>query len=206
MLVAFLGAPATTKTTVAASIFAQLKSSGIAAEFIAEAARRHIASLRYRHRAQPSAAITLTDSDQLEIMAAQDREEEIFSGSCAGDVIVVTDSSPLNALLYMSAAARASSRCQELVASTLARKPLVFYCPPVSGLYDNPSDGNRVHSLAEAEALDRQLLPLMQEQAPSLKITPLTGMMGARINQALATILTAYTSAIPDDPSVPRYN
>lgn len=93
MLVGFVGAPSSGKTSLAAEVFVTLKKSGLSAEFIAEFARLHIARKR-----RPGQELTLTESDQLHIFDQQHLLEKTMNNS---STIVITDSSPLNTLLYL---------------------------------------------------------------------------------------------------------
>lgn len=95
MLIGFLGIPSSGKTTLAATTFVELKRMGICAEFVVEIARGYIA----KRRRETNRDVVLTDEDQSEIMSQQAEAEDLMNDK---QVIVISDSSPLNSLLYLT--------------------------------------------------------------------------------------------------------
>ena len=95
MLIGFLGIPSSGKTTLAATTFVELKRMGICAEFVVEIARGYIA----KKRRETKQDVVLTDEDQSRIMLQQAEAEDLMNDK---QVIVISDSSPLNSLLYLT--------------------------------------------------------------------------------------------------------
>ncbi len=186
MIVSFIGCPASGKTTTAAMLFAELKKLGISAEFICEEARIHIASIRYEQGLSPSDPVHLTDRDQQEIMEAQWQSEEVLSTVCGPSVVVVSDSSALNSLLYMSPARRDSQEVQDLL--EVYRCDLVFYTPPLATV-THGLDPNRVHSQSESLRIDSLIPEILAKYVPGLIPIRLEGDPGERLQKALLIIL-----------------
>ncbi len=92
MLVNMFGAPSSGKSTIAANVFARLKTDGIPAEFISERAREVIAKFKFKK------IKTMSDEMQLEILEAQYHAETYFKHST--DYPVIADSSTLLTLAY----------------------------------------------------------------------------------------------------------
>lgn len=187
MLIAFIGAPCSGKTTTAALVFADLKDAGQAVEFIPEQARLYIAETRVVQDIFPPKTISLNDKDQNIIALRQLGMEKLLLQACQGSLIV-TDSSPLNSLLYMSEEFRNSPKIQEMVVEYLRQEPLIFYSPPVS----EPSafDPGRVHNRSQSQSLDDSIDKII---SPYLKASPPVSLHGnsrQRATQALAAIWT----------------
>lgn len=187
MLVQFIGAPCSGKTTVAAKLFAMLKESGHPCEFIAEQARVHIALKRW-HRARygEQGEVKLSDGDQGQIMSGQALVEEAFLQTCPPEVVIVTDTSPLNTLLYMSEPMRGSPEVQDLAGKVVARTDLVFYCPPV----EPPTlpDPNRLHTKEACLVVDGWIPKVIPQEVLG-KMTHLRGGQEARACDAYALVL-----------------
>ncbi len=94
MLVGCIGVPGSGKTTAAAEVFLGLKKTGFTAEFVVEVARQYIAQKK-----RLGGPVVLTDMDQIQIAIQQERIESLMNDP---SLIVVSDSSPLNAWLYMT--------------------------------------------------------------------------------------------------------
>jgi hypothetical protein len=176
MLINFLGAPCSGKTTSAARVFADLKDEGYPAEFVSEAARRFIAA-----RPHP---VTLTAQDQIDIMMSQWENERVMS---QGDSLVICDSSIINGLLYMPEEARQSVSVQSAVAWARKNYGVVFTCQTIQaeGFHKDP---NRVHSFEESIRLELQLPILLEEFAPEIKPVHLFGTSKYRTQEALRAI------------------
>ena len=84
MLVCFMGAPSSGKTTIAANVFARLKAEGVSAEFIAERAREIIA--KYKYYKSPT---MLNDAMQREILFSQYYSEKYFASSTTNPIIQI---------------------------------------------------------------------------------------------------------------------
>lgn len=167
MLVSILGSPCSGKTTTAGMVFADLKKSHIPCEFILEQARIFIASARVQQGLSPTDPLQLSDEDQLKIMKAQIRAEETMRAACGKDVVVVTDSSPLNTLFYMSDELVKSQEVQDLVKRTLTNVDMVFYACPLEDFA--AFDPNRIHSAEASRRVDESIKSFIREQ--DLKIS-----------------------------------
>ena len=181
MLICFLGAPCSGKTTTAARLFAALKDGGVACEFVVEEARKYIARLRLINLPNST---TLTDYDQQEIMRYQSSSENLMIRSCGSEVIIVSDSSPLNALMYMSENTRKITKWW--LEEHMKKVDLAFVCEPFN--YNSNLDPNRVHNYQQSLDLQKQLPDLIKEFAPSLKVINLVGDSDLRFKEALAAV------------------
>jgi len=166
MLVNFIGSPASGKTTTAAMLFATLKECGVSTEFIVEEARRYIA-LR---KESPEDMPLLSDADQYHIMATQLQSEQWMVRSCGPQTLVISDGSPLNALLYMSPEFRGNTSdgfpVQKLIQYTrelMKKGSLTFLCEPLWN-YRSVRDPNRVHSSEEIQKIDDLVVPVMSAE------------------------------------------
>lgn len=189
MLISFIGAPCSGKTTTAALVFADLKDAGRAVEFIPEQARFYIAEMRERmldlgYGYPPR----LDDRNQMDIFDRQRRAEEMFC-RVSSESITLSDSSPLNSLLYLGEENRQSPQLLERVRTYLKKlQPLIFHTPPVpeSGFYD----ANRIHNHEESQTiasrLIENLLPFLQDICEP--ITLVGDSAHHRATQALAVI------------------
>lgn len=180
MLVNFIGAPCSGKTTIAASVFADLKESGQDAEFVTEKAREHIALVRQICQAR-EVPFLLTDEDQLTIFHKQMDAQSIFSSN--RDTIVVCDSDPLLTLLYM----KEIQGYVEVAALEVAQKMgLLFYCPPLSSYQVT---GNRVHDSEFAASIDAKIPEHYKKYAPNARIYALPqGSVREKVSYALSKI------------------
>ena len=193
MLISFVGSPCSGKTTVSALMFAQLKDTGYPVEFIPEQARYYIAAKRVETGAEAEKPLVLTDEDQLAIMRQQHSIEAVMTTACGPSVAILTDSSPVNALLYMSEAQRANPQVQHILSEYIRRQPLIFYVHPVSSF--GVFDPNRVHSPAVAAKLNTKI-PALLEQL-QLPYIVLQGDSEKRAEQALSAL---YSWSLGDQP------
>jgi nicotinamide riboside kinase len=164
MLIGFIGIPASGKTTLAAEVFVRLKKMGIAAEFVVEVARQYIAALRHLGETD----LVLTDEDQEKIMLKQLTTEEMMN---TAQTITVSDSSPLNALMYMTPKARLDPIVTMLADASLMTYDLLVVCEADS----NPSnmDPNRIHGVEARSGLTasrNELVDFITKTRPGLPI------------------------------------
>jgi len=183
MLIRFIGSPGSGKTTVAAKVFAHLKETSWACDFVTEYARHHIAKIKFYHPQNP---VLLTDEDQCEIMSQQNLLDRVFSESCGPNCIIITDTCPLNALFYMSKEYRSEALVKIETKRCTDKPSLYFYSPPIKEL--SVSDPNRVHSKEISMEVDKQIPQILAEFAPEIKVHPLVGTADQRMTQVLTQI------------------
>ena len=169
-------------------LFARLKDMGIPAEFICEEARIYIARMRYEKGLEPSDPLSLSDEDQMNIMEGQLTSEDVMSTVCGPDLVIVTDSSPLNSLLYMSQECRERSFVSDMIGN--CRADVVFYLPPVS--MPKTLDPNRVHGEAASRAIDSLIPEVIAKFAPEVHMFPLVGDPANRLSQAVREVLKRF--------------
>lgn len=169
MLVNMFGAPSSGKSTIAANVFARLKTDGIPAEFISERAREVIAKFKFKK------IKTMSDEMQLEILEAQYHAETYFKHST--DYPVIADSSTLLTLAYGTESffQRYGDRVQQLVNNIVSEMDVVFYLPLRDSVQDDP---NRIHNYEQCLEVDskiRNILNTYLKDQPHIKIVELTG-------------------------------
>lgn len=187
MLFNFIGCPSSGKTTTAAMVFASLKDVGLIAEFLPEQARRYIAELRYHSYVTPKEKVVLTDEDQLIIMENQVNLDEVFHYACGPDVIIISDSSPLNALLYMNPELWEDPRVENLIKRSLAITDISFYSLPVPKPNEG-SDPNRVHTHEQSLEIDKRIPGMIQTIAPDLNVLQICGTTSDRMRMVQEAI------------------
>jgi predicted ATPase len=199
MLVTFIGSPISGKTTTAAQVFAELKKSGMPAEFICEIARQEIATRRVERLDTP-----LVNGDQLDFMFKQ-YQTELTMTSATPESVVISDSSALNSLFYMTPdfreAVMASQLCKDAIALYSKQTTLVFFSQPIHII--NPLDPNRVHTTAESLKIHEAMLSALsrggflfsqfQENDLMSKVLLLNGPADMRANDVLRRIYSTYT-------------
>lgn len=159
------------------------------AEFIPEAARIYIAKVRRQRKLPPFAPLHLSDDDQYFIMKSQLDAEDLMWESCAGNVLIVSDTSPLNTLLYMSEGERLTPRVRQLVRRALLGRGSAFYCPLFLLPRITP-DPNRIHDYGESIKLDESIGSVLARHAPEVKLIRLTGDSEERSSAAVEQILS----------------
>lgn len=181
LLINFVGSPASGKTTVAASVFADLKESGTIAEFISEEARKYIVQKKLKNLNAPT---ILNEVDQDCILIRQLDTENGYCKVCSPETVIVSDSSPLNTILYSSDILNDAS-LMEAIKGWLLNDPLIFYCPLIDVNVD-ANDLNRLHSSSELVALDGKCLEMLK--ALGVPYTTVEGSAQARKLQVLRTV------------------
>lgn len=160
MLIGFVGAPCSGKTTTAALVFAALKQMGKIVEFIPECARSYIC----QKRREEGNKFTLDDWDQTEISFAQSNMESLFLES--GTDIVVTDSSLFNALLYMSPEFREDFLVKFSFQNY--KYDYLFHCPPVIP-HSSIKDPNRLHDYNTSLEIEKSIPEIIKH--PYITVT-----------------------------------
>jgi len=184
MVIGSVGAPGSGKTTTAARVFAVLKEQGIPSEFIPEQARWYIAAERLNRGLPPGEPVVLTDQDQLHIMLQQLDAEELMLKSVGKHAVLVTDSSALNALLYMSPAGIARAEELGYIDQALEHYDALFTFPLVS-VFPTALDPNRVHTHEQATEIDARVMQTMEDWAPGVPIIASEGSIAARATAVL---------------------
>lgn len=159
MLLGFIGAPCSGKTTIATKFFANLKESGNNTELIVEQARQFIAAKRFKEHLGHNEPIVLNDTDQIEITSNQREIERNMKYSCGFDTIIISDSSVFNSFLYMSDKYLDNT---ELLAKLKGHYDLLFYCYPIDINY-LPDDPNRIHDLEKIKLIQNKSLTLLKK-------------------------------------------
>jgi nicotinamide riboside kinase len=192
MLVAFLGAPCSGKTTCAAQTFAALKRDNYNAEFISEYAREYIAEKKVVSK---NPKVDLDDADQIQIMSQQLKKEIIFAESCKNESIVVVDGSALNSVLYMSEKAMYSDQVVQLIESAKANYDLIYMCSPF--ICDRVEDPNRIHNFEQSKEIAKKLERLIEsnfrekkEMGSKVEVKVLIGNPHVRLNAVNLDIFT----------------
>lgn len=173
MNVRFIGCPSSGKTTVATLAFSRLKESGMAAEFLPEAARIYIANKRVKRGLKPTDKLELNDADQFAILEQQAQLENLMMEACGREVIIVSDAWSMCSLLYMQDATLADPRLNILLNDYClpCRGDLVMYCAPVP--HPSALDPNRVHNEAQAFEIDKKIPAMLSRFAPGVKVVAL---------------------------------
>ena len=182
MLVNMFGAPSSGKSTIAANVFARLKTDGIPAEFISERAREVIAKFKFKK------IKTMSDEMQLEILEAQYHAETYFKHST--DYPVIADSSTLLTLAYGTESffQKYGDRVQTLVNNIVSEMDVVFYLPLRDSVQDDP---NRIHNYEqclEVDAKIRNILNTYLKDQPHIKIIELTGGIQEMTDKVLSVL------------------
>ena len=193
MLVGFIGAPISGKTTIAAKMFTALKEQGNPAELIVEEARHYIARLRYTQNLAPTDKVVLTDDDQLRIAGAQKEIEEVMKHGCGFDTIIVSDSSIFNASLYLSNGFL-DHPDRPFFKSLKGHYDLLFYCHPIP-VKTLPDDPNRIHDLDAIVKIQLRSLKLFNIlRGLDIKVVELLGSLNLeqRYHDACSATMSHY--------------
>jgi nicotinamide riboside kinase len=191
MLIGMIGAPCSGKTTVAAKLFAELKDLGLPTDYVAEQARFYIANKRFlQKKSGGGEEVILSDEDQLAIARQQFRHELVMSDP---RTILITDSSVLNSLLYMSDEFRKSEEVQSLARAAAARYDVLFICHPVQR--PDGTDPNRIHDETFSLKVHENIGPLLQAllfDSSHLEIQHLVGPSRIRLQEAQSLTLETW--------------
>ena len=162
--------------------FASLKEIGLVSEFSSEQARLYIAYKRVLWGYGPEDKVVLTDEDQLEIMKKQLEVDETLVKACGPEVFIISDSSPLNSVLYMSLEARQRPEVMEMVKRSLAITTGSFYMHPIYRGWSDQRDPNRIHDYEQSQKIDLRI-PQRPGELPDLndKTTPVFGTTTERL-------------------------
>ena len=159
MLIGFIGAPCSGKTTTAALVFAALKNMGKIVEFVPECARAFICT----KRRDEGLKITLNDWDQTEIAYLQSNHESLFLES--GTDIVLTDSSIFNTLLYMTSEFREDFLIKYNFQDY--KYDFLFHCPPIFNFQGK--DPNRLHDYSTSLEIEKSIHEIIKH--PYITVT-----------------------------------
>lgn len=190
MLIGFIGAPCSGKTTAAARLFAELKDNGVPAEFVVEEARKYIAAKRLDCK-DLHVPFELDDFDQWQISNNQFESEDLMIRSSPNSV-VVSDSCVLNSALYMNEPYYNSPAVKSLMLRAAVRYDLIFVCAPVS--MPNSLDSNRVHD-AEQIKLVQEKIEILLNTYDTKRIIHLGGSTNERLGIALAAVYDCISHA-----------
>lgn len=187
MLIGFIGCPCSGKTTTAAKLFAALKADGISTEFIVEQARWYIAQKRLRSKGP----LVLTDDDQFRIMLKQYQIEQTFKAVCPPETLIISDTTALSAMLYMTAEQRESQEVQQLCYEAVKLYDVIYTASPV--LSFDRLDSNRVHDEQQSRAIAAKIEPLLASVLPtSVPVVPLVGSIEIRFSTVLRDVLLRF--------------
>jgi adenylate kinase family enzyme len=188
MLINFIGAPGSGKSTIAANTFAKLKSMSIPADFISERAREVIA--KYKFKKMPLGS----DEMQIEILEAQYRAETYFKNST--DYPVIADSSTLLTLAYGTETffKLYSDRINTLVDSIIPEMDMVFYIPLRNEVQEDP---NRIHNYDQCLEVDRKIKEIISNYLVTSKHIKLVILSGG-IEEMTRTVLRTIIEEVGD--------
>lgn len=203
MLIGFIGSPASGKSTIACSIFSQLKLSSTNSELILEEARKYISSYRRSNNLLPNSPITLTDQDQTEIAKRQLNIEKDFKHSCGPNTIIISDSSVFNSLLYMSDELVKEKGLESYFLNQLKdHYDLLFYCHSVDQEY-LPTDSNRIHSKDEFKKIEEKaerIIKQVQDKTNS-QVVHLLNDADMRIKEAYINTMAKFCKILETTPN-----
>lgn len=195
MLIGFIGAPCSGKSTIAVKIFANLKELNTKSELIVEQARQYIAKLRYDNQLTRETPIELTDKDQTNIARKQIEIEQWMKHSCGPTTIIVSDSSVLNTMLYIE---KLTPELYKFFENAASIYDLLFFCHPIN-IKSLPDDPNRVHNLEEIKALQTQsmkILSLIKRLSIPVHELPGTMSLEARFKEACSVTLNKHVELV----------
>jgi adenylate kinase family enzyme len=203
LLVSYFGSPSSGKTTIACSLFSQLKLSSTNSELILEEARKYISNYRRINNLLPNSPIILSDQDQVEIAKKQLNIEKDFKHSCGPNTIIISDSSVFNSLLYMSDELVKVKGLENYFLNELKdHYDLIFYCHSVDQEY-LPTDSNRIHSKDEFKKIEEKaekLIKLIQDRT-NTQVVHLLNDADMRIKEAYVSTMHKYCKVLETTPN-----
>jgi nicotinamide riboside kinase len=207
LLISFLGLPNSGKTTLALKLAASIKLNNlINCEIITEYARTFITQFKASNNLPHDSSISFTDIEQLQISNKQKELERAFKKASSPYTLLISDSSALNTLNYLSTSTYSSALPQFLSLVNSHYDVLVF-----CHLNSKPSkilDSNRIHSESQIKALEPRSLDILDKikNKASNKVIELLGSVSLEENYKIlsAEILKRhleYINKIPSKPS-----
>lgn len=196
MLVSFLGSPCSGKSTTACLLAGKLKAGGYPVEFYSEYARMYIAKKRLECE-RDGLMFSLNDEDQFAIMERQMTMEATLDESLKKvGGLTVTDTSALNALLYLNQPADGGipstwtrPNVVKMVEAIKARTGIFFFSFPVDlPEYVRGTDPNRVHDQKQSEAI-HALVSKLKNHFGLDSVIPLVGNEDNRLSKAHAAVM-----------------
>ncbi len=195
-------------------VFAELKDAGQLAEFVPEQARIYIAKKKeaefkkfceaervrnegkalkdheFGGRAPWNTPIELTDKDQYEIMCQQRSADHLIYMTAGPGTTIVTDSSPINSLFYMTEAAQEIYAEGPEIVEAAQQTRLFFYVKPIPNQFAGDLLRLRQHNDKFSQEMDDKIIPTISKYCPQIlpNVIPLVGSADERKVQAL----TAY--------------
>ena len=190
MLIGFIGGPAVGKSTIAAKMFSNFKEMGINCELIVEIARQFIAEKRLKENIGPKERLFLNDLEQIDICKKQNNIEKIMTNSSDISTIVISDSSSLNAGLYMSDRVYNEVFLVSLFQELINGYDLLFFVHEIERK-SLPYDPNRIHSLDEIHKLKNRSFNLLNRLKESrIQIHELIGTLNLENRYSEACTVT----------------
>jgi hypothetical protein len=169
-------------------LFGKMKEMGVTSEFLSEQARLYIAVERLK---RPN--FRLTDEDQILILQKQCYLEAVLLNSLReSGGFVISDTSSLNALLYMERARWDEALVRAKIAGALQNSKVIFHCAPISSP-EVRFDPNRLHGWEESRRI-ADLVPELFAHFGVKTAIPLEGGVNARATRAYQALNSALMS------------
>lgn len=181
MLIGFIGCPKSGKTSVAIRVFDSLKTSGDSCELLTEEARKYFVEKKYDNPSDPS----ITDNDQIQIFKRQLSTEIKYLKTLNKTTTIISDSSPLNTLWYLTPKARKENFefLRESLKDYLTYKPLIFKCEQTPGRFSK--DEGRIHDERQSNEVHLAIPSILKEFDIPIPKYVLEGSLNTRVNKVL---------------------
>lgn len=152
MLIAFLGAPQSGKTTIALGLSYHLKLLGHAVEYLPENIRHHITELRHQ-------GLPLSQMMSPSRLYEAERNRQKMYKETLTDSIVIADVVCNTSELY------GLQPDTSVVAQDLKMYDMIFFCPLPQDFHkrDMHYDANRIHGLHELQAIQKAAYGLIKK-------------------------------------------